>query len=363
MHERIPTKCFGFAWRRLFFFGLIAFFVSVELTQAQDVAEAARQAQARKAAEQKTPPHVYTTEELKQKRILTSDDQARAEARNKKPYQPGAEQNAESRPTEADPEPESLGTVARRYREEKAAREAEEAGKKNFAPFPYDIPTPSVAAPTPAVVPGRGSLPPVNSLKMATPKSLPDRRLANSGIAAEHRISPFQPRPLHSPTQVAPKFAFAKPMTSDAVQPAPKNLPGFPDKTATQVVQVQRGESWWKLARQYLGSGSRWPELRSLNDKVNGRPELLIAESLVVVPVRSGRMAISRTGTITVRQNDSLWKLARENLGRGSEWPCLAHANPQISDYKHLAIGTSMQLPTAEALQTCHKENPDRLQR
>jgi nucleoid-associated protein YgaU len=363
MHDRIPTKCYGFAWRRLFFFGLIAFFSSVELTQAQDVAEAARQEQARKAAKQQIPPHVYTTEELKQKKILTSEDQARAEARNKKPYQPGAEQNAESRPTEANPEPESLGTAARRYREEKAAREAEEAAKKNFAPFPYDIPTPSVAAPTPAVFPGRRSLPPVNSLERATPKSLPNSSPSKSGTEAGRRISPFQPRPLVVAPPAFSGSLGSKEVMRDTVQPRPKGSIPSREKYETQVVQVQRGESWWRLANQYLGSGSKWPELRRLNDKMNGPAELLLAESLVVVPIRSDRGEVSQSGTVIVKPNDSLWKLARENLGRGSEWPCLAHANPQISDYKHLAIGTSMQLPTAEALETCRKENRDKLQR
>jgi nucleoid-associated protein YgaU len=363
MHDCIPTKCFGLAWRRLFFFGLIAFFISVELTPAQDVAEAARQEQARKAAKQQVPPHVYTTEELKQKKILTADDQARAEARNKKPYQPDAEQNAESRPTEATPEPESLGTVARRYREEKAAREAEEAAKKNFAPFPYDIPTPSVAAPTTAVFPGRRSLPPVNSLKMATPKSLPEGSPSKSGTEAGRRISPFQPRPLVVAPPALSGSLGSKEVMRDTVQPRPKGSIPSREKYETQVVQVQRGETWWKLANQYLGNGSKWPELRRLNDKMNGPAELLLAESLVVVPIRSDRREVSQSGTVIVKPNDSLWKLARGHFGRGSDWSCLAQANPQITDYLHLAVGISLQMPTAAALETCRKENRDKLQR
>jgi len=61
----------------------------------------------------------------------------------------------------------------------------------------------------------------------------------------------------------------------------------------------------------------------------------------------------STTETIKVRRGDSFWSLAHEYLGRGSAWNCLATANPQITDYTRIAIGTLLQLPGPDALRLC----------
>jgi len=100
------------------------------------------------------------------------------------------------------------------------------------------------------------------------------------------------------------------------------------------------------MARRYLGDGARWHELLSLNPGLAAHPDSLVAGSTVIVPAS----AVSRTVrgspvTITVERGDSLWSLARGHLGRGSDWPRLAHANPQISDYLHLQVGSQLQLP------------------
>src|SRR6202049_5253664 len=58
---------------------------------AQDVAEAARQAQARKHHQTKHKKHVYTEEDLKRTRILTREDQELLAARKRDAVVPGAE--------------------------------------------------------------------------------------------------------------------------------------------------------------------------------------------------------------------------------------------------------------------------------
>src|ERR1700731_2376211 len=81
---------------------------------AQDVAELARQAQARKHHQTKHKKHVYTEEDLKRARILTREDQELLAAKNRDAVVPGAEaatildaQTLEHLP---------LGDVARMYR-------------------------------------------------------------------------------------------------------------------------------------------------------------------------------------------------------------------------------------------------------
>jgi nucleoid-associated protein YgaU len=125
------------------------------------------------------------------------------------------------------------------------------------------------------------------------------------------------------------------------------------ERTGLLRVQVQRGDSWWKLAEQYLGSGTRWQELRELNGELLGAPDLLKSDSIVVVPESVRRSKTSPPQSITAKKGDTLWALAREHLGRGSAWTCLAQINPEVVDYTHLKIGTPILLPADGALDSC----------
>jgi nucleoid-associated protein YgaU len=379
--------------RRIALFVLLGvFFCSgyahAQSAQDQDVAEAARQERVRKGAQQSDAPHVYSNDDLKKDKILVPADQARVEARKKLKKETAAQQNADARPAVAPPtdqpaqETQSLGEIARRYRAEKAAREAAEAQAKRFAPLPYTTPkaNETLAAPTPEVAPlvenRSASKSPVsknNRVFSAAPPSS-----ANGGSGHRARISPFQPRPLPArpslplpvvplapsrkvtavPTErvapVQPKMPVApvEPKTTRKVESPIANIAPPVGMAEMRTLQVQRGDNWWKLARRYLGSGARWPELRKMNPAGNEPSELLKQGNFVVVPgTVPARTLLSRR--VTVKKGDTFWSLAHEHLGRGSAWGCLAGANPEISDYTRLAIGTSLLLPSAEVLKTC----------
>lgn len=360
----------SFRTRRTVFCGVLVLLFSTTLTHGQDVAEAARQEQARKTAQPKASRHVYTDEDLKRQNILTPEDQARVEARKKQSQPAPAEENAERLPKVTEPQPESLGEVARRYRREQAARAAEQAEKKKFTPFPYQVPEGSLAVPKPGVAPRvdrsprlelRGSAPPVPLL---VPRRVPRGPLSHA------RTSPFQPRPFlsesHTP-RVAPVAPAAEASGSSVLasipHDSPLNPPVAPNRAGLQRVQVHRGESWWKLAEWYLGSGARWEELRGLNEEQPGPPELLKLGSIVLVPEKTEMRATSEQRSIKVRKGDTLWSLAHKHLGHGSAWTCLAQANPEVRDYRHMAIGAQLQLPEGQSLETCQGGSSARLPR
>jgi nucleoid-associated protein YgaU len=54
--------------------------------------------------------------------------------------------------------------------------------------------------------------------------------------------------------------------------------------------------------------------------------------------------------TIRVQPGDSLWKLARRNLGRGVLWTQLRAANPVIADPNRLPVGAELLLPNPAAV-------------
>jgi nucleoid-associated protein YgaU len=339
-------------WRSVILCGLALISLSALKTSAQDAAEAARQEKAHKAEQQTR--HVYTEQDLQRRRILTPQDQSRVEARKRQQNAKPEDQNAKQAPNDMTPQDESLGEIARRYRQEKAAREAELAVRKKLTPFPYVIPDNSLAAPAPGVAPLAG-LGVGSEVKRGLGLVAPVRPPEKQG-----RISPFQPRPLSGVSAIAPSEVVGVPppaapvvRPANPVQPMAKSVAPGATVPGMKRIEVQRGQSWWKLAEIYLGSGVRWPELRALNEGTDEAPELLRAGSTVVVPEARKVEPVSTPGTIEVRKGDSLWSLAREYCGRGSAWSCLASANPQIVDYTHLMVGGVLQVPLDSGLQAC----------
>jgi nucleoid-associated protein YgaU len=390
--------------RRVTLFVLLSLLFCSGYVRAQDaqdnVADAARQERARRAAQQSTN-HVYTDEDLKREKILVPADQARVELRKKLDNATAGQQNAKARPAtaleDAAKQTESLGEVARRYRAEKAAREAAEAAAKSFSSFPHTDPKAGevLAEPRPEIAPlaGSGNAPELPVGRHGGVNALMVPRTANRENSRRARISPFQPRPLLGRSSVpvvptTPRIAPTAPATRVApVEPNTGLVPAAPAKPVAPAesrpsiapvqpkplgnavapviqregmrsIEVQRGDSWWKLARRYLGSGARWPELRGLNPATGEPAEVLRQGSFVLVP----QAAATRTATvrrIVVRKGDTLWALARTHLGHASAWSCLASANPEISDYTQLPIGAMLRLPTAEALKACAVSRPE----
>lgn len=291
---------------------------------AQDVAEAARQQRAQKSQQPSKTHHVYTEEDLKRARILTSEDQQQAEARRKALPAP-----ATANPPSLDatnPPAESLGEIARRYRKEKAARDAEVAtSKKPPWQFRIELPATALAEPKRSISPLR--VPPSAAAPSGiAPSPGPSRR---AGMPA--RVSPFQPRP----TLVSPVYS--------AQRANPATIVGSGN---FQQIQVQPGDSLWRMARRCLGEGSRWQELLALNPGLAAHPDSIAAGSVVIVPgAAKSRSAPGAPPTITVHPGDTLWSLAHVHLGHGSDWPRIAHANPQLSDYLRLQVGARLRLP------------------
>jgi nucleoid-associated protein YgaU len=348
-------------WRRSIVCGFVLFSFLAIQARGQDAAEAARQERARKAEEHKASRHVYTEEDLKQKKILAPEDQARAEVRKQQQNAATGEQNAKQAPqapNDANPQNESLGEIAHRYRQEKAAHEAERAAWKKFAPFLHAMPDSTLAEPNPGPAPITGVGAEVIG-RPVVPVHKPALRplLPPGGSSAHGRISPFQPRPLvGGSAAVPPPLAVVPDLAVLPVAPERPTEKGVPSTFVIQRMkrlEVQRGQSWWKLAQVYLGNGARWRELRALNPDTDGPRELLKLGSTVLVPENEKASENSSSGTVTVEKGASLWSLARKYLGRGSAWSCLASANPNIADYTHLAIGTTVLLPQDDALQTC----------
>ena len=340
----------------------------------QQVAEAARQEKARKAAQQKKGSHVYINEDLKQSQILTRQDRSRVEARKNNPPATPANPVQPAVNAEKNSAPESLGEVARRYRRQKLENsQAAEAAAKGqpTSRFPMDLSQPSYAAPArpvaPLVSPNSGPRQSVKPLPRIAPSRrdpfshqrfspvLPNERTPLSpNLSAPAKpalslsdVAPHAPRVHTTPPTAAPKLLLPSKPVPVLPSLVPHNAPVAPavNNLSGTKVRIQPGDSLWKLARRHLGSGSRWNELLASNPAISD-PNHIQPGTLLVVPATELRSRV-QPSSITIHSGDSLWKLAASQLGSGAAWPCIAQANPQLRDANRLRPGQILILPAS----------------
>ena len=309
----------------------------------QDVAEAARRARASKQ-QNAARAHVYTNEDLRRGKILTPEDQSRAEAANHKNSSvpaPAAPPNVQALDANSATPQEPLGDAARRYR-----------NAKKISPFRLPANQPTLAAPkivAPLVEPKSNSplqphprnfisARPVSPLPHAlvpSPPSLPSSRTG--------RINPFVGRR----TKPAPPAVMTIRPVEPRVAPQPKSFSApfsHPPAPATLIV-VQPGDTLWTLSRQHLGRGTRRLELLAANPAVED-PGRLVPGTQLALPARTTAHR-HFAQTIAIQAGDSLSKLALAAYGHASYWPCLASANPFLTNPHQLHIGQSIAVPAS----------------
>jgi nucleoid-associated protein YgaU len=346
----------------------------------QDVATAARQEKARKDAQAKRAKRVYTEEDLARARILTAQDRAELEARQKRATA-GGRIEAKAAPELEDDRTApsvSLGEIARAYRAQKALAELEHTSDFHLllenpilaAPMvpvrpPVKAKAPKIAGPRfsppamsskiiarpndPAVAPRlagpRFSPPAVTSANIGGPAApTVERKMGGARFAAPT----FDSKPVAGlQPAVGPKIAGPRfvppvvnsvtilPPTDPAVEPVE---PMQPQDTVT----VVRGDSLWKLARKNLGTPNRWRELLAVNPSIVD-PSYIQQGAQIRLPMTSLEHGHSK---VKVQKGDTLWGIARRMLARASFWSCIARDNPQITDANRIYTGQILNVPT-----------------
>lgn len=111
---------------------------------------------------------------------------------------------------------------------------------------------------------------------------------------------------------------------------------------STEKLKIQPGDSLWKLAQRYFGSGSRWKRLAALNPQLANPSRILVGE-WIHVPVERKQHAHQ----VVIQPGDTLWKVAQTALGSPVALNCIAQANPQIQSVNLVRAGETLTVPAA----------------
>lgn len=114
--------------------------------------------------------------------------------------------------------------------------------------------------------------------------------------------------------------------------------------TGYQTIEVKKGDTLWGIAEKYLGSGSRYREIMSLNSltSVTIHPGLVLS---IPGTNASANEAAKKTKTYTVKKGDTLWDIATNHLKNGSRYVEIMTLSKITSTTIH--VGQSLTLPAA----------------
>lgn len=114
--------------------------------------------------------------------------------------------------------------------------------------------------------------------------------------------------------------------------------------TGYQTVEVKKGDTLWGIAARYLGDGSRYREIMSLNSLTSAtiHPGLVLS-----IPGTNAKAneASKKTKTYTVKKGDTLWNIAAKYLKNGSRYVEIMNLSKITSTTIH--VGQVLTLPAA----------------
>jgi len=149
--------------------------------------------------------------------------------------------------------------------------------------------------------------------------------------------------------------------------------PETAETVTTVSYTVETGDTLWKIAEKFYGSGTYWNKVYEDNAATISSPDRIFAGQTIIiyitqttaftqpsevnpvetdntaVPVPEVEAVISEDGITKyiVQPGDTLWKIAKEFYGRGWEWRRIYEANGNvIPDPASLSTGRVLVIPT-----------------
>lgn len=112
--------------------------------------------------------------------------------------------------------------------------------------------------------------------------------------------------------------------------------------TGYQTIEVKKGDTLWGIAEKYLGSGSRYREIMSLNSLTSATIHPGLVLSIPGTNVKANE-ASKKTKTYSVKKGDTLWDIATKYLKNGSRYVEIMSLSKITSTTIH--VGQILTLP------------------
>lgn len=110
------------------------------------------------------------------------------------------------------------------------------------------------------------------------------------------------------------------------------------DSSAGYVLyRVRGGDTLWEVAQRFLGNGSKYTEIMSLNGLTN---DMIYPGQILRIPADPESVTI----TYTVRPGDTLWGIAQRFLGDGSRYTDIMSLNELAND--KIKVGQKLKIPS-----------------
>lgn len=121
-------------------------------------------------------------------------------------------------------------------------------------------------------------------------------------------------------------------LLDQSAQPADATVPDGTDvaqNAAPQNYTVQHGDNLWNIAKENLGSGTRWTEIYDLNKSIIGdNPDLIFSGTDLKMPGMEN--IAGGTHDYVVQSGDNLWNIARDHMGGGQNWHAIYDQNASV---------------------------------
>ncbi len=141
------------------------------------------------------------------------------------------------------------------------------------------------------------------------------------------------------------------------VKPEPEPVAPVLPEPKIREITVASGDSLWVIARRELGSGLEWPRLLEVNPGLTEGSTLSVGRK-IKIPGDSARVVASSSVSrpdpvavpsggrrqVTVREGDTLYNIARDELGNGGRWQEIKQLNAGL-DESALPVGKKIWLP------------------
>lgn len=112
---------------------------------------------------------------------------------------------------------------------------------------------------------------------------------------------------------------------------------------------VQKGDTLWKIAEKFYGSGAYWERIFQTNAAVLSNPNQIYAGQVLIIDltVLNSETASENPDAnyYTVKPGDSLYRIAVRFYGQGRYWRRIAQANDAIKDPKLIHAGQVIVIP------------------